>query len=146
MIKVDQSIISAEDGDCFRAVIASVLDLTLEQVPHFLRFKSDWNIMFFRFMKMFNWSYAGNVAIDSDVWLNRNYSIDGYFICSVPSATFKESSHAVLVDESGIVVHDPNPNKLWEGVNLNDIPEEKGRRKIYHDAFEPYNRAENELW
>ena len=33
MIKVDQEIVDAEDGDCTRACLASILELPIDAIP-----------------------------------------------------------------------------------------------------------------
>ena len=39
-------------------------------------------------------------------------------IASVPSHSFEGLGHSVVMDINGLVVHDPNPNKAWEGINV----------------------------
>ena len=42
MIPVYQTIVSIEDGDCTRACLASILDLPIDAVPNFIRFRDNW--------------------------------------------------------------------------------------------------------
>lgn len=120
MTPVDQAIVDKGDGDCFRAAVASVLDMTLEQVPHFIRFGQIWHTVYRKFMRMFGWEYAGTCDIRADRGLLEEDSINGYFIVSVPSATYDDVMHSVICDADGLIVHDPNPNKLWKGRNISE--------------------------
>lgn len=110
-----------------RAVVASLLDLRIEQVPHFGLFDTTkerakskvksgalwWNV-FYYFMYSNGWEYTGYSRLDRDE-PNIDDSINGFFYISVPSRTFKGKSHAVVMDAKGVVVHDPSPNKKWLG-------------------------------
>ena len=63
------------------------------------------------------WQYEGQAKLTSRVLLEED-SINGFFEAAVPSRTFEGKSHAVTINIKGMVVHDPNPNKLWLGVNV----------------------------
>lgn len=64
MTPVRQSITAGpENGDCFRACIASILDLELNDVPHFLKGKSNipdniaWDFDFIEWLRKYNLGY-----------------------------------------------------------------------------------------
>ena len=125
MIPIDQTIVSRGDGDCTRACVASILDLTIEQVPHFLRFKDTW----FNHLTSFFWTMGYRSEGTAHLYkegkskphchsLYKTPSIKGYFIASVPSKTFENIGHSVIINKKGIVVHDPNPNKRWQDINV----------------------------
>jgi len=149
MKSVDQTIVLKDDGDCMRACIASLFELSIEQVPHFLRF--DCNIckrdvilnkqlagnkselgtinsfsMLWNFLRSLGWDYNGcgypsyknesSGVVPNQ--LNFEDSVDGYFYASVPSRTFENKTHSVIINQIGVVVHDPNPNKKWQGINI----------------------------
>ena len=125
MNPVDQTIVSKEDGDCTRACVASILDLTIEQVPHFLRFKATWFNHISGFFWTMGYKFEGTAYLYKDgkskkhchsLW--KTPSIKGYFIATVPSKTFDNIGHSVIINKKGIVVHDPNPNKKWQNVNV----------------------------
>lgn len=118
MTPVLQTIISRGDGDCQRAAVASILDLTIEQVPHFLRFGEEWCEIYIKFMFWNGWDYYGTCSINADRGLLYEDSIEGYFIASVPSLTFENVFHAVILDVNGDCIHDPNPNHKWNGLNI----------------------------
>ena len=125
MIPINQTILSKEDGDCTRACVASLLELSIEQVPHFIRFKDAW----FKHMAAFFWTmgykFEGTAYLYKEGKskphchsLYKTPSIKGYFIATVPSKTFDYTSHCVIINKKGIVVHDPNPNKKWRDINI----------------------------
>jgi hypothetical protein len=54
---------------------------------------------------------------------------NGYFYASVPSQTFSDVTHAVIVDTDLNIVHDPNPNQLA----LNLVPDDVIDIIVMHD-------------
>jgi hypothetical protein len=145
MKKVYQAIVDAGDGDCMRAVAASLLEFPLEDVPHFLRIeKTNKNTNAHRELwKFFNeWGfgyccwYVHHITKDGELYpagshtieltkeiLKIDGGIDGYFYASVLSQTFKDGkcTHAVVIDSDMNIVHDPNPNQLALQLTENDI-------------------------
>lgn len=60
MIPVNQTITDKGRGDCFRAAVASVLDLEILQVPHFILFEGHkWHMVFLRFIESLGWEEFG---------------------------------------------------------------------------------------
>jgi hypothetical protein len=121
MKPVFQSVIDPDRGDCLRAAIASIFDLELEQVPNFRLYgEQAWFKVYWHFLRSLGYEFFGTAYRDrhSDPD-RRNYrSIDGFYIASVLSRTFEGRQHAVVINEQGMVAHDPNPNRLWLGVNV----------------------------
>ena len=116
MQPVDQSTVTPTEGDCMRAVVASLFDLPLDAVPHFMRFnEKDWWRVYLGFFWALGWE-VGEWKTEGEI--DPDSGIDGFFDAAVPSKTFPSSKHAVVIDSRGVVVHDPNPNKLWLGVNV----------------------------
>jgi hypothetical protein len=123
MKPVDQTIIDKEDGDCTRACLATILELPIDAVPNFIRYKEKWFKIFWPFLNSLGYEYygvgfplgeeypKGHILVDEP-------NIDGYVIASVPSKSFEETGHSVVMNLDGEVVHDPNPNKAWQGVNV----------------------------
>ena len=118
MTPINQSIVNEGDGDCFRAAVASVLDLTLEQVPHFIRFGDYWHNSFRIFMRMMGWEYCGTSSTMNGEGLHMDESINENFIVTIPSRSFDGVYHSVVANHKGLVIHDPNPNKRCLGVNI----------------------------
>lgn len=121
MIQVYQSICDAGRGDCQRAAVASLFDLELEQVPHFRLYKDgQWFLVYYHFLMGIGYEFHGtSMAERHRDPARRNYdSIDGFFLATVPSRTIDGARHSVIINEKGMVVHDPNPNKRWLGINV----------------------------
>ena len=117
MIPVNQTIISVEDGDCTRACLASILDLPIDAVPNFMRFGAGWFKIFWALLRALDYEYYGTGWVNCHI-LSKSPNINGYVIASVPSKTFRDTGHSVVMNLKGLVVHDPNPNKLWEKINV----------------------------
>jgi hypothetical protein len=112
-------------GDCTRACIASLLELDIESIPNFIEYGSKWIAHFWEFLKEQKCEHHGTGWPKSENRpnghiLSESVNIDGYVIASVPSRTFKDVGHAVIMDLNGVVVHDPNPNKAWQYINVLD--------------------------
>lgn len=124
MKKVFQTVVDSKNGDCMRAVIASLFDMKIEQVPHFGLWGGDWFQTLYYFAFANGWQYVDHQHRPKRLF--KKYSVNGYYYAGVPSLTFEGHSHAVIVNLKGRVVHDPNPNKTW----LNKNPLKTG--KISH--------------
>jgi len=123
MIPVNQTIVSVVDGDCARASLASILELPIDAVPNFIRFGQGWFRIFSHFLMSLDYEFYGTGFVKSkdrpkgDI-LSKSPNVNGYVIASVPSKTFPDSGHSVVINLKGLVVHDPNPNKAWENINV----------------------------
>lgn len=121
MQKVYQDIVDKGDGDCMRACIASLFELTIEQVPHFLRFGDSWFSTMCNFVDLVGHEMWGT-GYPHKTKLSESLNFDGYVIAAVPSRTYEGVMHDVIVDiNTGCVAHDPNPNELWLGENVSGI-------------------------
>ena len=123
MKPVDQTIVSEKDGDCTRASLASILDLPIDAVPNFMRFGAGWFRIFSHFLMSLDYHFYGTGWVKSEDRpcghiLKRSPNVKGYVIASVPSKTFPNVGHSVVMNLKGVVVHDPNPNKGWENINV----------------------------
>ncbi len=107
-----------ENGDCFRASVASLFSLPLSEVPHFYRKGNEENALAdFR-----AWLRAQGYAYLDLQW--NAYSLpylDGaYHLLTGPSPRFPEFNHCVL-GFAGEIHHDPHP----DGGGLGGTPEEE---------------------
>lgn len=126
MKPVDQIIIDKDYGDCTRATVASILELHIEAVPNFPRLPPErWCYVMNVFFWALGYSFRGTGypphpdRIPGITKLCDSPNIDGYVIASVASKTLGEGvTHSVVIDLKGVVVHDPNPNKLWQGEDI----------------------------
>lgn len=133
MIPVDQTVVQKKRGNCMQAVVASLFDLELEQVPHFRlydispdRVKKSWFNVFIYFFRSMGYGYEGYSRAWKKRKLEEKHSIEGYFYAAVESRTFKNVKHAVVIDLDGKVVHDPNPNRAWQDINVVETGELDG--------------------
>jgi hypothetical protein len=140
MTPVYQTIIDPINGNCMQAAVATLFDMKLEEVPHFLTFGDKWFSEFYQFIKDSGYGYYG-------IFYNKNYNrlcnpksecfekrhnyrpnmltlnnlikyggVNGYFYAGVLSPKYFDltenfnKSHAVIIDLNCNVVHDPNPD------------------------------------
>ena len=114
MKPMDQSILHAPEagrhGDCFRAVMASLFELPIEQVPHFLRDGCDadtFNQRINDWLRPMNLGYLPVGKCDAQ-WLSaiglRGWHHEAY------GPTSRGTNHACAALD-GAVVHDPYPSR-----------------------------------
>jgi len=146
MIKIYQTIVDKNHGNCIQAVIASLFELPLEKVPHFLEFGHDWFSVFYAFIREQEYDYDG-CLYNYNRWriinkregvptvklrnrLNNIKKMDGvkgYFYASVYSPKYYDPkdklpiTHAVIIDKNFNIVHDVNP----ANDDLTSYPESK---------------------
>lgn len=127
MNKILQTIVDKGNGNCLQAVVASLFEKDLEEVPHFIQYKSEW---FDRLSTFFQENgYDGVMVInpnnvpEKQLKLAMEYDggVNGYWCASVPSQTFETGTHAVIVDKDLNIVHDPNPNQKAMKLGKEDI-------------------------
>ena len=120
---IDQTIVDPLKGNCHAACIASLFDLDLDQVPNLIKFTDNtWYSVYWYFCRALGYELVYIDAKRAPRPMKEYPSIDGYYIASIASKTFPDKSHAIIVDGDGNVIHDPNPNKLYQGINvLNEI-------------------------
>lgn len=133
MKKVFQSKVCNKSGDCARAAIASVFGRELYEVP---KFKPDheqaFNIIKFFKENGYDPTYfnrrekgditpSGKVVPSIEEVAKYDGGVNGYFYASVPSQTFENVTHAVVVDTDLNIVHDPNPNQLALNLEPKDV-------------------------
>lgn len=127
MKKVYQTIVDKGNGNCMQASMASLFDLELEEVPHFLELQNKTGVVSWTHVKEWlkdrgyeitDWLYPENILNQStkyaiQVLLRYVPSINGHFYASVRSKTYYDidgTCHAVILNEYGETAHDPNPN------------------------------------
>lgn len=107
-------------GDCFRAVIASLLELPIERVPHFSHDyftnpdKTIWIERLQDFLAGFGYFYIQYSWNETSMkkWMEESRISSPIYheICDI-SPRFPTVCHSV-VGCNGVVVHDPHPSKL----------------------------------
>jgi hypothetical protein len=129
MKKVDQVTIDPGKGDCMQAVVASLFERELEQVPKFIELKEEWYMEMDKYFEYNGYSLTPfyKAETTSSFYLKalkHDGGINGYFYAVVPSQTFPEKmgiTHAVVVDVNLNIVHDPNPNRKALKLKPEDI-------------------------
>ena len=116
MTPLKQTIFSNEKagtvGNCLQSCVASLLDLPIEEVPHFSWYMSDW------FRKLYSFiEEKGYVVIITGVKQNPNWreeikGIDGYVIVGGKSPRGIFNGHAVIYKD-GEPFFDPHPDNTF---------------------------------
>lgn len=117
----DQFLVEDDDGEnvqrgnCLQAALATVFDLPLDEVPHFVAMPADvwWSALE-------RWLAERNIAVN---WLPQPpwYPLGAYYLMTgkSPRGDFKH----VVVCRNGDLIHDPHP----DGTGLDmDHPEQFG--------------------
>jgi len=129
MTEVFQRRVDQGNGDCAQAALASLLDMSYDDVPDFVsnHVNVNMNVAIMRWLEDMGHTpcYMSRSRGDK---VNRlikiatfDGGISGYFYASVPSQTFEGVSHAVIVDAKLNIVHDPNPNGRAMRLGPNDV-------------------------
>lgn len=104
----------ADLGNCLQAAVASVLDLELDDVPHFVAVPGE-NGEWWRAMRRwaqdqgFDFAYIDSLD-DVTAWGSIRHAIASG---ESPRGPWK---HVVVVDVAGAVVHDPHPEGKGAGL------------------------------
>ena len=131
MIKVDQTIVDKGKGNCMQAVLASLFEQKFEDTVNVYDYpEGEWVAPFMDWVESIGYEYEGvmnmfvnpaSPAIEREQAfrdLATHESTGGYFYGAVNSRTFEGVTHAVIINDNGVVVHDPNPSKAWLGEDL----------------------------
>lgn len=98
-------------GNCWQTVIASVLDLPLDEVPHFVQDEVDHGMDF----AWHWWNRTLNWLRERGLRLDPCYGLDGapgdYVLVSGKSPRAGGTIHHVVVYRDGAMVHDPHPDR-----------------------------------
>ena len=126
MIPVDQNKFGKDIGNCFQASVASILELSLDEVPDFCNLygDEDW------FFKLGEWLTERGLGIisferpkDDEGWdksvlkYTAQFQSKIYWIGSGPNINGVAHSVVFLGIE---MVHDPNPNNQRTGITRLD--------------------------
>jgi len=134
MTPVYQTIVDPDHGNCMQATFASLFDMNLEDVPHFLELKDGWFPSFYKIIVEKGYDYEGGLynkklnelrfpgEPTTEKFQLENIKdlqgVNGYFYACVYSPKYfdpakgytDQITHAVIVDKNLNIVHDPNPN------------------------------------
>lgn len=112
MTPQDQEFLKTDNfpGDCQRAVIASLLDLPISEVPHFLAESDRTAVGFYSLIDDFLEAHGYEMAWHATPTYHLRKGQDIYHQISGPSPRGNGTWHAV-VGLNGEIVHDPHPSK-----------------------------------
>jgi len=124
MKAIDQTLVCKGFGNCMQAVLASLFEKELTETINVMELPEDkWHIPFMNWIESIGYDYVG--VMNSATTKKETYSdlrsqvaVKDYFYAVVPSKNFKKCSHAVIIDRNGVVAHDPNPKKQWQGIDV----------------------------
>lgn len=131
MIQVMQMVDRIPGGDCFRACVASILEMPLGDVPHFCE-EGDHEGKWFRWFR--SWLFERGMSVVTYKWNGEHppHALVGYCLVSVPSRHPDAQPgwlHSVVgrseLDSDGQltlhIVHDPNSCRRQNTWEVNDI-------------------------
>jgi hypothetical protein len=120
MIPVKQTIYEDPNrmGNCLQACIASLFELPLNAVPHFVE-SPDFPDNYIKFIEDSGYSFEGSMQIvepcpyigmpeEVREYLDNIVGVDGFFIVGGYAKRFTRVQHAVIFKGSKMV-HDPHP-------------------------------------
>lgn len=141
MRKYRQTIADPAIGDCFRACMATLLDLPPQVLPN--DFSPSWPTNWQQYLKQFGLALSVSGRPDGPIWLSTPW------IASVRSLNFEGSLHAILVHESNVVLHDPSNKKRYRAgsrLSFTDGTVQSGRHLIVTDASRLQHLADYQQW
>lgn len=90
-------------GNCLQAAVATIFEIGLDSVPHFVQFHGDWWDMFVSWLDdhygMYPFSFDYNKGIHAEV--------KGYYLVTGMS---KRGYPHTVVYQDGVMIHDPHPD------------------------------------
>lgn len=104
MIPIDQTRMAGQGagGNCVQACVASMLELAIEDVPHFLEIAprpDHWELAFDDWLEM-----RGIISVR----MQGHYIFEGFYLAT--GATARGTRH-MCVYRDGYLAHDPHPSK-----------------------------------
>lgn len=102
MKRVKQTTFGKPDGNCFEACVASILELSLDEVPRYT--EDDWLERINRWLR---WQYSLQLIITQSDIIGFGMSPETYVIANGPNR--RGVGHSVVF-RGDKMVHDPNPD------------------------------------
>lgn len=138
MKKVYQKIVDKGHGDCMRAVVASLLELELEEVPNFIELGDLWFPEMHKFFHLRGYTLEGCLyQHNNEMHEIKNYQgINGLFWGGVYSPKYYNPNdsvpvtHAVIIDKNYNIVHDPNPS--YQNIKSYPMADKIGNNGVYN--------------
>jgi len=121
---VNQTIVAKGSGNCMQASFASLFECSLDEAINPMSYSpAKWVIPFMEWVNSRGYEYEGTISAkenkkDTYAAIASMSAIDDCFYAAVPSKNNIGVGHAVIINRIGIVVHDPNPDKKYLGINV----------------------------
>ena len=127
MKKYRQLVTSNKIGDCFRACMATLLQLPIEVLPN--DHSPYWHFNWDRYLEQFGLILSPDVHSKGPIWQEQ------LWIASVPSLNYENGSHAIVMHDTDRVYHDPSNKKRYKtGTRLSSDVVMSGRHLIVADT------------
>lgn len=108
-----QTIFSVEKkgtvGNCLSACVASLLDLRIEDIPHFSWHMSDWFMVLYKFVEENGYSIVMRSVKQFPDWRQTEKGLNGFIIVGGASPRGIKNGHAVIY-QNGHPFFDPHPD------------------------------------
>ncbi len=124
MIPINQSDIREGFGNCMQAALASLFELSLAETINVMDYpENDWQDQYYGWLQSIGYRFVGQVIPNSSKRVTyRNLqtmtAINNCFFAAVSNGDINGGTHAVVTDKSGIVIHDPHPEKYYCGKDV----------------------------
>lgn len=153
MIKIYQTVVDKNKGNCMQAAMASLFEDSLENVPNFIEFGDRWFDEMRNYIKNKGYTYKGfiynpnvvgkNILKEFSLCTIKDYQgVDGYFYAVVYSPLFYDekdfspATHTVIIDKDFNIIHDVN--KIYNKGTKYPLTDEIGYNGIVKiKLFEP---------
>lgn len=112
MRPVEQTIPSPPHGDCFRACIASILEVGIDDLPNPI--SDDWAKEWGEHLETRGLSLVEIVLTERGCWWH--IANEQYWIASVPSLNYPDKFHSVVM-RGGELAHDPSLGEKYTSVD-----------------------------
>jgi hypothetical protein len=108
MKPVDQTVVNDSTGNCFSACLASILELSIDDVPNFMELEKktveSWFVLAWRWLRERGYRIEVGDFENSD-------NPEGYWIASGKSYRYPDKHHAVVY-LGNKMAHDPHPSRV----------------------------------
>lgn len=139
MTKYRQRISAPGIGDCFRACMATLLDLPPEVLPN--DFSPSWHLNWQHYLRQFGIALSYSQPNTGPIWLPDPW------IATVRSLNYDGVHHAILVHQANVVYHDPSTKKRWKaGTRLATEDVVSGQHLVVTDASRLQHLADYQQW
>lgn len=99
-------------GNCLSACVASLLDMQVEDIPHFSWHMSDWFRILYMFLEDRGYSVKMMPTKTTYQWKEHVKGLDGYLIVGGGSPRGIKNGHAVIY-KNGQPFFDPHPDNTF---------------------------------